>query len=401
MKYSSQEVMQFVKEDVKFIRLAFCDIYGKQKNISIMPGEIEKAFRHGIPFNPQPIAGFGDIKHLDLYLMPDPDTLSILPWRPDHGRVVRMYCSIRNMDGSICECDSRSILSRAVEAAKAEGITFSFGTRMEFYLFKCDENGERTLQPHDHAGYMDIAPDDRGENIRREIDLSLEQMNILPESSYHKEGPGQHEIDFRYADPLTAADDETTFKSVLKTIADRNGLYADFSPKPLKDAPGNGFHITIGAHDASGHDMSSYVAAGILNRAADMSVVLNPSPESYERLGNYKAPGYVTWSAENRSQLINLSTNRDGSGLIVMRSPDAMANPYLAFALLIYAGLEGIRNQAQLCAPVNTDLDAADDNILASLEALPASRRKAAALAKRSIFMNENLPRTIIEEYCR
>lgn len=243
MKYSKQEVMQYVEEeDVKFIRLAFCDVFGKQKNVSIMPEELPRAFEYGIAFDASAIAGFGDESRSDLLLHPDAETLMILPWRPEHGRVVRMFCSISYPDGKPFACDTRTLLKQAAAQAAAEGYAFAFGAEQEFYLFKLDEDGEPTQEPYDKAGYMDIAPEDKGENIRREICLTLEQMGIRPESSHHEEGPGQNEIDFRYSDPLTAADNVITFQTIVRTVAHRNGLFADFSPKPLKEKPGNGFH---------------------------------------------------------------------------------------------------------------------------------------------------------------
>ena len=262
MKYTKEEVMQYVKEeDVKFIRLAFCDIYGKQKNISIMPSELPRAFKDGIAFDASAIRGFGDETHSDLMLHPDPSTLSVLPWRPEHGRVVRMFCTITYPDGRIFECDTRSILIRAIDDAKKCGIAFDFGPELEFYLFKLDELGSKTDTPYDEAGYMDIAPEDRGENIRREICLMLEQMGIRPESSHHEEGPGQNEIDFRYSDALTAADNAQTFETVVKTVSGRNGLWADFTPKPLKDKAGNGFHINISANSEKGEVSLSHISA--------------------------------------------------------------------------------------------------------------------------------------------
>lgn len=232
MKYSREEVAQFImEEDVKFIRLTFCDVFGKQKNISIMPDELSRAFTQGIAFDASAIEGFGDETHSDLLLHPDADTLMILPWRPEHGKVVRMFCSITYPDGKLFECDTRSILKRAVKDAEEAGLSFSFGSEQEFYLFKLDDNGERTNIPYDNAGYMDIAPDDKGENIRREICLTLEQMGIRPESSHHEEGPGQNEIDFRYSDPLTAADNAQTFQAIVKTVAGRNGLFTKLQPK--------------------------------------------------------------------------------------------------------------------------------------------------------------------------
>ena len=246
MKYTPQEVMQYIEEEnVKFIRLAFCDIHGCQKNISIMPHELERAFKYGIAIDGSAIAGFGDEVHSDLFLHPDPATITVLPWRPEHGRVVRMFCSITHLDGSEFIHDSRAILKRAIADAAKAGYTFSFGSELEFYLFKLDENGEPTNIPYDRASYMDVAPEDKCENVRREICLTLERMGIMPESSHHEEGPGQNEVDFRYSDALSAADNAVTFRTVVKTIAARNGLYADFSPKPLQENPGSGFHINI------------------------------------------------------------------------------------------------------------------------------------------------------------
>ncbi|MBR5987402.1 MAG: glutamine synthetase, partial [Clostridia bacterium] len=212
MNYTKQEVMEFVKEeDVKFIRLAFCDVFGRLKNVSIMESELSRAFDTGIAIDASAIAGFGDEAHSDVFLRPDPDTLSILPWRPEHGRVVRMFCNITLPDGTPFFADTRRLLTQAMEEAKKEGYTFRFGTEIEFYLFKLDEDGNKTDIPYDNAGYMDMSPDDKGENVRREICLTLEQMGIYPESSHHEEGPGQNEIDFRYSSPLEAADNAQTF----------------------------------------------------------------------------------------------------------------------------------------------------------------------------------------------
>lgn len=289
MKYSQQEIIQYVQEeDVKFIRLAFCDIFGKQKNISIMPDELPKAFTYGIAIDASAIDGFGDETHSDLFLHPEPDTLMPLPWRPEEGSVVRMFCNITYPNGTPFEYDSRMILKQAIEEASKEGLQFFFGTEQEFYLFQLDDHGEPTKIPYDHAGYMDIAPEDKGENIRREICLTLEQMGIRPESSHHEQGPGQNEIDFRYSDPLTAADNAMTFQTVVKAIALRNGLYADFSPKPLHHQPGNGFHINISVKSAYDQDCMNSMIAGILDKASEMTLFLNPLENSYERFGQDK-----------------------------------------------------------------------------------------------------------------
>ena len=238
MGYSQQEVLQYVEEGgIKFIRLAFCDVFGGQKNITIMPQELKRAFEYGIAIDGSAISGFGDETHSDLLLHPEADTLMELPWRPEHGKIVRMFANITYPDGRPFECDTRRLLKKAVKTAEEKGYRFYFGAEREFYIFRLDENANPTRIPHDSAGYMDRAPEDKGENIRREICLTLEMMGIQPESSHHEEGPGQNEIDFRYSDPITAADNFMTFQTIVKTVADRNGLYADFgvNKDTLKD----------------------------------------------------------------------------------------------------------------------------------------------------------------------
>lgn len=400
MKYSPQEIMQYVmEEDVKFIRLAFCDIYGKQKNISIMPYELSRAFEYGIAIDASAIDGFGDESHSDLLLHPDSSTLAVLPWRPEHGRVIRMFCDISYPDGKAFECDTRSFLKKAVADAKNMGIEFAFGAEMEFYLFNLDENGRATQIPYDHAGYMDIAPEDKGENVRREICLTLEQMGIRPESSHHEQGPGQNEIDFRYSDPLSAADNAMTFQTVVKTVADRNGLCADFSPKPLSDQPGSGLHINISARSASKEDLLPYLIAGTLEKVSDMTAFLNPSEKSYERFGSSKAPKYISWSTENRSQLVRVPAAVGEFRRAELRSPDPTANPYLAFGLMIYAGLYGIQNKLMPPEAVDINLFTAGPEILNTLKTLPDSLNRAIEVMKNSSFIQELLPQQLIDIY--
>jgi len=402
MKYSKEEVMQYVQEeDVKFIRLAFCDVFGKQKNISIMPQELPRAFEYGIAIDASAIAGFGDENHSDLFLHPEPDTLMPLPWRPEHGRVVRMFCNITYSDGRTFECDTRSFLKKAVQDAGQAGYQFFFGAEQEFYLFHLDENGEPTKIPYDNASYMDIAPEDKGENIRREVCLTLEQMGIQPESSHHEEGPGQNEIDFRYSDPLTAADNAMTFQTVVKTIARRNGLYADFSPKPLEDKPGNGFHINISVKSKDDTDYMDYMIAGILDKVADMTVFLNPTESSYQRFGSNKAPKYISWSSENRSQLVRVPAAVGEYRRAELRSPDPSANTYLAFALMIYAILDGIQNKLELPAPADINLYKADESTLANFRQLPKDFRTACTVAANSDFIKKHIPKTILDIYCK
>ena len=401
MNYSKQEVMQYVQEeDVKFIRLAFCDVFGKQKNISIMPEELPRAFEYGITIDASAIEGFGDETHSDLLLHPDADTLMPLPWRPEHGRVVRLFCTISYPDGKTFECDSRSILKQAVQDAEKAGFQFFFGAEQEFYLFNLDDNGNPTKEPYDNAGYMDIAPEDKGENIRREVCLTLEQMGIRPESSHHEEGPGQNEIDSRYSSPLAAADNAMTFQTVVKTVARRNGLYADFSPKPLEDKPGNGFHINMSVKSSDNVDNMNFMIAGILAKVAEMTIFLNPLESSYQRFGNNKAPRYISWSSENRSQLVRVPAAVGEYKRAELRSPDPAANTYLAFALMIYASLYGIQNKLELQDPADINLYKADADTLAKFEQLPENLKSACSLANNSDFIKEHIPGAILEIYC-
>lgn len=401
MKYSKEEVLQYMQEeDVKFIRLAFCDVFGKQKNISIMPQELPRAFEHGIAIDASAIVGFGDESHSDLFLHPDADTLMPLPWRPEHGRVVRMFCSITYPDGTLFECDTRSLLKKAVQTAKQNGYQFFFGAEQEFYLFHLDENGNPTKTPYDNASYMDISPEDKGENIRREVCLTLEQMGILPESSHHEEGPGQNEIDFRYSDPLTAADNSMTFQTAVKTIAGLNGVFADFSPKPLENQAGNGFHINMSVKSSDGTDNMDSMIAGILFKISDMTVFFNPTPDSYKRFGSHKAPKYISWSSENRSQLIRVPAAIGIYRRAELRSPDPSANTYLAFALMIHAALEGIQNKLVLPPPVDINLYKADDNTLKNFRQLPKDFKSACTAAANSDFIKKHIPDTILNIYC-
>ena len=401
MKYSKEEVMQYVhEEDVKFIRLAFCDVFGKQKNISIMPEELPRAFEYGIAFDASAIAGFGDETNCDLLLHPDPETLMLLPWRPEHGKVVRMFTHITYPDGTLFECDTRSLLKKAVEDAQKAGYTFAFGAEQEFYLFEVDEKNKPTRIPYDEAGYMDLAPEDRGENIRREICLTLEQMGIRPESSHHEEGPGQNEIDFRYSDPLTAADNTMTFQTIVKTVCRRNGVFVDFGPKPLDDKPGNGFHINVSVKPSDNTENLHCMIAGVLDKIVEMTAFFNPTEDSYKRFGTDKAPIYVSWSRENRSQLVRVPAAVGEYRRAELRSPDPEANPYLAFTLMIYAALYGLENKLELPEAANINLYKADAETLVRFQKLPESLSDARKAAAASEFIKEHIPNAILDIYC-
>ncbi len=390
MNYTMDEVMKFIEEeDVKFIRLAFRDAYGVQKNISVMPGEVKKAFQDGAPISAGEIAGFGDCPYAVLYLKPNPDTMAILPWRPDSGKVLRMFCDVYTPEGKVYESDTRAILKRAIKEAEDAGIEFRFGTETEFYLFKKDEDGNPTRIPYDNAGYLDIAPLDKCENVRREISLTIERMGLTPERSHHERGPGQNEIDFHYAKPLKAADQMTTFKMVVSTIADRYGLAADFSPRPLPDCPGNGYHINIYAVDKEGNDVVKYAAAGIFDIIGDITIFLNPTDASYSRFGNNTAPDKINWSSASESELMFIETYK-GRTRVELRSPDASSNPYLVYALLIHAGMAGIEKKLSL--PEEMDTEAI---------MLPGSRKEAGKLAANSEFVKNFVPEGIVREYTK
>ena len=400
MNYTPDEVLQYVaEEDVKFIRMAFCDLYGKQRNVAIMAEELPRAFDHGIAFDASAISGFDMDVRSDLFLRPNAATLRELPWRPQSGRVAHMFCDIVRPDGTSFEGDTRALLRRTAERAAAKGYEFRFGTEMEFYLFKLDEQGKPTGEPFDEAGYMDVAPEDKGENIRREICLTLERMGICPESSHHESGPGQNEIDFRYADPLTAADNAVIFRSVVRTIAALNGLWADFSPRPLADADGNGMHINLSARRSGAEVPPLQLVPGLLHRIREMTRFLNPIEASYARLGRDKAPAYVTWSEENRSQLVRVPAAAGEYRRLELRSPDNAANPYLTFTLLICACMEGIERRIALPEPTNVNLFRTDEETLRRFERLPVTLEEAAAAAAESDFLRANLPAQVLAGY--
>lgn len=409
MDYTVNEVLQYVAEnDVKFVRLAFCDIFGTPKNISILSSELARAFSQGICFDASAVDGFMNVEESDLLLFPDPATLAVLPWRPAQGRVVRMYCNIRHPDGRPFEGDGRYLLQQAAQKAANAGYQCKIGAECEFYLFEMDEKGCPTRVPHDQAGYCDIAPLDKGENVRREICLTLEEMGIDPETSHHEQGPGQNEIDFKFSDPLSCADNLITFKSVVRNIAARNGLFATFMPKPIADKSGSGLHINLSLykngqnlfareyeqHNAVYH---SFIA-GILENIYDMTLFLNPSTNSYARFGSFEAPNYITWSHQNRSPLIRIPAASGQYSRMELRSPDPLCNPYLAFTLLLGAGLEGIQNGLELSPPADFNLFTAEEESLSKFRVLPQNLGEAAKAAAASEFVARHLPGKTIEK---
>lgn len=397
MRYTAEEVLQYAaEEDVKFIRLTFCDVTGRQKNLSVMPGELERAFRDGCAFDGSAVPGFGEEAGPELLLKPDPSTLTGLPWRSENGRVVRMFCDILRPDGTPFSRDTRALLKGAAVRAERAGIRFAIGSELEFYLFHTGDTGTTTPPvPLDQAGYMDVAPLDRGEDVRREICLTLEQMGIHPESSRHGEGPGQNGIDLRFAESLAAADNAVTFRWVAETAAARNGLRADFGPKPLADQPGSGFRVKLSLDSPDRRDLLPRAIGGILAHAGEMTAFWNPVRESYLRLGDGKAPRVTGWSRENRFRLIRLPA-AGGAHRLELLSPDGAANPYLSFALLIHAVLDGL--EAGLTAPERADADlSAGMPETAGFPALPGTLEEARRLAEESEFLKRHLPPSLLE----
>lgn len=393
---NKQETLDFVYEnDVKFIRLQFCDIFGSIKNISIMPAQLERAFTRGIGFDASLIPGFFEKPEGELFLVPDPDTMRVLPWRPQQGRVIRFLCGVQDEEGQPFYGDSRALLKRVQKKADALGMEIIFGPECEFYLFATDDAGAPVLKPHDEAGYFDVAPNDRGENVRREICLTLEDMGMRVESSHHELGDGQHQITFHYDAATASADNFATFKTVVKTIALRNGLYASFMPKPLNGNCGSGLHINISLHK-DGKNLitkegltgtAAAFLAGILNRIQEITLFLNPLVNSYKRIGGgFEAPGNISWSLRNRAQLVRIPTLSENARM-ELRSPDPSCNPYLAFSLLIEAGLLGVRQKEAL--PPEQAL----------CGRLPGTLAEAIAAAKESVFAKEVLGDHIYQNF--
>ena len=386
--------------EIKFIRLAFCDISGRQKNIAIMADELEHAVTHGVSFDASAIKGFLNISESDLLLFPDLDTFSILPWRPSDRGVARFYCFITYPDRRPFEGDGRHLLSEIERKSGQAGYSFLVGPECEFYLFGTDEEGFPTLTPFDEAGYFDMAPLDRGENVRREICFALESMGLKPERSHHEHGPGQNEIDFRCSSPLKAADDLMTFKTAVKAIAQQHGLFASFLPKPLEDESGNGLHINLSLYEGGtnlfGKEDAKAMSfmAGILRRMREITSFSNPLASSYERLGRFEAPSTVSWSHQNRSTLVRLPYAEGHDCRMEVRSPDPAANPYLLISLLLSAGFEGIADRLE------PEPEAAGDMLSSPLsERLPQSLSEAVEESRKSDFVHSIIPRRIADGY--
>ncbi|ATY84903.1 type I glutamate--ammonia ligase [Kyrpidia spormannii] len=406
-QYTREDIMRMVKEEnVRYIRLQFTDLLGIIKNVEIPVSQLPKALDNKIMFDGSSIEGFVRIEESDMYLYPDLNTWLIFPWiGGDGGRVARLICDIYLPDGTPFPGDPRGILKRVLRQAQDMGFsTMNVGPEPEFFLFKMDESGNPTTEVNDQGGYFDLAPVDLGENCRREIVLALEQMGFEIEASHHEVAPGQHEIDFKYADAVSAADNIMTFKLVVKTIARQLGLHATFMPKPVFGINGSGMHthqsLFQGSENAFYDERDEFglsetakqYLAGILAHARAFTAIANPTVNSYKRLvPGYEAPVYIAWSFQNRSPLVRVPASRGLSTRIEVRSPDPSANPYLALAAMLAAGLDGIRNRMPLPEPVNRNIYVMTESerVQAGILTLPASLKEALdELSRDEVIVN-------------
>ena len=402
MNYATQQdVLDFVEDNnVKFVRFAFTDIFGAQKNIAVLAGDLPKALEDGVCFDGSAVPGFMQVEESDLVLRPDLSTLTILPWRPAEGRVMQFFCDIEQPGGRPFGGNCRGFLRQIARRFRQMGLVCNVGAECEFYLFETDEKGFPTLTPFDNAGYFDMAPLDKGENVRREICFALENMGIKPERSHHEHGPGQNEIDFRCSSPLKAADDLMTFKTAVKAIAQLHGLYASFLPKPLENESGNGLHINLSLYEKdrnlfSTEDAKAYsFMAGILRRMNEITAFSNPLVSSYERFGHFEAPSNVSWSHQNRSTLVRIPYAEGHDCRMEVRSPDPAANPYLLISLLLSAGFEGIADELE------PEPEAAGDMLSSPLPGrLPSSLSEAVMEAEKSDFIHSVIPQRIAKAF--
>ncbi|MFO7248798.1 MAG: type I glutamate--ammonia ligase [Bacillota bacterium] len=399
-KYTRDDILKLAKEqNVRFIRLQFTDLFGTLKNVEIPVSQLPKALDNKIMFDGSTIEGFVRIEESDMYLYPDPDTWVVFPWSAEEGRVARLICDVYLPDGTPFPGDPRGILKRVLKEAQELGFTtMNVGPEPEFFLFKLDENGQPTMELNDKGGYFDLAPVDLGENCRRDIVLTLDKMGFEVEASHHEVAPGQHEIDFKYADAVTAADNIITFKLVVKNIARQHGLHATFMPKPIYGVNGSGMHTHLSLfvgeknvfYDETDELGLSQVArhflAGILEHARGFTAITNPTVNSYKRLvPGYEAPVYVAWSVQNRSPLVRIPASRGQSTRIEVRSPDPSCNPYLALAVMLKAGLDGIKNKLTLPPAVdrNIYIMTEEERRDLGIESLPGTLKEALECLKQ------------------
>ena len=400
--YGKDELLKLAKENqVRFIRLQFTDIFGVMKNVAITTSQLEKALDGELMFDGSSIDGFARIEESDMYLIPDYGTWTVLPHNPETARLI---CDVYNLDKTPFHGDPRYILRRALAEAARLGFTMNVGPEMEFFLFQVDADGKPTLKTHDLASYFDLAPVDLGEAARREMVLDLESMGFEVEASHHECAPGQHEIDFKYADALLAADHVQTCKFVVRQAAQRHHLHATFMPKPVFGIAGSGMHMNqslfkagVNAfYDSRGErELSAtayYYMGGLLKHAPALTAILNPTVNSYKRLvSGYEAPVYVAWAEKNRSPLVRVPSKRGPSARVELRSPDPSCNPYLACAVMLMAGLDGVKNKIAPPEPVECNIFCLSEQELQDkdLALLPGSLKEALdELMRDTIILN-------------
>lgn len=415
-RYTKDDIFRMVEEeDVEFIRLQFTDIFGTLKNIAITSSQLEKALDNKCMFDGSSVEGFVRIEESDMYLYPDYDTFEIFPWRPQQGKVARLICDVYTPDGKPFEGDPRWILKKTIKEANEMGYRFDVGPECEFFLFHTDDNGLPTTLSHEKAGYFDLGPNDLGENIRRDMVLTLEEMGFEIEASHHEVAPAQHEIDFKYDEVLKTADNIQTFKMTVKTIAKRHGLYATFMPKPKFGISGSGMHINMSLATEEGKnifadengkiglsDDAYHFIAGIMKHARGMSAITNPLVNSYKRLvPGYEAPVYIAWSAKNRSPLIRIPASRGNGTRVELRNPDPTANPYLVLALCLAAGLDGIKNKIEVPESVDCNIYEVTpgERRAAGIENMPADLKEAVDCLVADEFLCSVLGEHITTKY--
>lgn len=415
-RYTKDDIFRMVEEeDVEFIRLQFTDIFGTLKNIAITSSQLEKALDNKCMFDGSSVEGFVRIEESDMYLYPDYDTFEIFPWRPQQGKVARLICDVYTPDGKPFGGDPRWILKKTIKEANEMGYRFDVGPECEFFLFHTDDNGLPTTLSHEKAGYFDLGPNDLGENIRRDMVLTLEEMGFEIEASHHEVAPAQHEIDFKYDEVLKTADNIQTFKMTVKTIAKRHGLYATFMPKPKFGISGSGMHINMSLATEEGKnifadengkiglsDDAYHFIAGIMKHARGMSAITNPLVNSYKRLvPGYEAPVYIAWSAKNRSPLIRIPASRGNGTRVELRNPDPTANPYLVLALCLAAGLDGIKNKIEVPDSVDCNIYemTPGERRAAGIENMPADLKEAVDCLVADEFLCSVLGEHITTKY--
>lgn len=416
-KYTKKDILELVEEeDVEFIRLQFTDLFGNMKNLAITSGHLKKALDNQVMFDGSSIEGFVRVDESDLYLYPDYSTFTMFPWRPQHGKVARLICDVYRPDGTCYEGDPRYLLKKVVSEAAEEGYTFHVGPECEFFLYHLDDNGLPTDITHEQAGYFDMGPLDFGENARRDMVMTLEEMGFEIEASHHENAPAQHEIDFRYDEALATADNIMTFKLAVKTIAKRHGLHGTFMPKPKSDVDGSGMHINMSLskdgvnlfqdrRDPNGLSQDAYYfLGGIFRHIKAMTLILNPLVNSYKRLvPGYEAPTCIAWSARNRTPLVRIPATRGEDTRIELRSPDPSCNPYLALALCLAAGLDGMRRRIEPPQSMDMDMNLLSEEERKSygIENLPRNLKEAVEEFEKDPLMREVLGEEVCRKYAQ